>query len=484
MNLVLMSTTHNGLQTCLNRLNEYCKKWGLSINVSKTKVMIMEKGISINTNRAFSLSGEPIECVQSYNYLGMIINYNGTFKKSMEDRITKGTKCVHMVRNAISHYTNISTRLATTIFEKQVAPILTYGCPLWILPKSNNSLRISMRLDRYANVQVKKAVESLVGKSVNIEKSVIDRDTNTVTITLFTWEEKLDILKAIQNVPFTGIIDNPESEYEFNTDIDKVHTKMIKFSLGVSKYTSNTAVFKETGQIPVSVKAKILTAMYFHRFHSEVHEDNHYLLHAAFNCMKEYSHPWIDSVHYLFAKHGMSDLYNSITNRSVTKGRLKAILQRRLSDIYIQLINSKMQERPHLKLLHSLTQGTAFRKQQYLNVIDSPQTRIIYSRVRTNSSRLSPSPYLEISDTCDSCNVIKDFKHLLLFCNKTKTDRDKFMTTINELDYRINMDSETEGFYTSIMNMDWPNLSERNSLPSKNFPCISMDMLQIGAWFY
>ncbi len=26
--------------------------------------------------------------------------------------------------------------------------------------------------------------------------------------------------------------------------------------------------------------------------------------------------------------------------------------------------------------------------------------------------------------------------------------------------------------------------SERNSLPSKNFPCISMDMLQIGAWYY
>ena len=25
---------------------------------------------------------------------------------------------------------------------------------------------------------------------------------------------------------------------------------------------------------------------------------------------------------------------------------------------------------------------------------------------------------------------------------------------------------------------------ERNSLPSKNFPCISMDMLQIGAWYY
>ena len=167
--LVLMSTSHKGLQTCLDRLNEYCTKWGLSMNVKKTKTMIMEKGLSMNTDRNFSVAGEPVECVYSYKYLGIIMNYNGTFKKSMEDRITKGTKCVYMVRNAISHYTNISTRLATTIFDKQVTPILTYGCPLWILPKSNNVLKISTRLDRYANVQIKKFLESLIDRPLDIE---------------------------------------------------------------------------------------------------------------------------------------------------------------------------------------------------------------------------------------------------------------------------------------------------------------------------
>ncbi len=460
--LVLMSTSHKGLQTCLNRLNEYCKKWGLSINVNKTKIMIMEKGRSINTNREFSLSGEPVECVQSYKYLGVIINYNGTFKKSMEDRITKATKCVYMIRNAISHYTNISTRLATTLFDKQVAPILTYGCPLWSLPKSNNSLRISMRLDRYANVQVKNAVEGLVGQPVNIERSVIDRAKSTVTITLYTWEEKISILNAIHRTPFSGIIENPESEYEFGSNIDKVHARMLKFSLGVSKYTSNTAVFRELGQVPISIKAKMLTAMYFYRFYAEIHADNHFLLNAAFSCMKEYSDPWIDSVHYLFAKHGMSDLYKSIITRGVTKGKLKRLFLERLSDIYIQYNNSKMQEKPFLKDLYQLTEGKPYKKQNYLNVIASPQTRMIYSRIRTNSSKLSPSPYLETSDRCDSCNVTMDFKHLLLDCNKTMRERDKFINTIHNLNYGINTDSD--GFYHNIMNMDWPALSDEQKL--------------------
>ena len=40
--LVLMSTYQKGLQSCLNQLYDYCK-WGLSVNVKKTKCMIFGK---------------------------------------------------------------------------------------------------------------------------------------------------------------------------------------------------------------------------------------------------------------------------------------------------------------------------------------------------------------------------------------------------------------------------------------------------------
>ncbi len=67
--LVLMSTSQKGLQNCLNKLSDYCNKWGLCINTNKTKVMVMEKGFSRTTDRTFSISGEPIDCVQQYIYL-------------------------------------------------------------------------------------------------------------------------------------------------------------------------------------------------------------------------------------------------------------------------------------------------------------------------------------------------------------------------------------------------------------------------------
>ena len=41
--LVLVSETSSGLQNCLDRLQEYCDKWRLTINIKKTKTMVVEK---------------------------------------------------------------------------------------------------------------------------------------------------------------------------------------------------------------------------------------------------------------------------------------------------------------------------------------------------------------------------------------------------------------------------------------------------------
>ena len=41
---VIFSKSKTGLQNMLDKLNVYCKRWNLKVNVDKTKVMIFEKG--------------------------------------------------------------------------------------------------------------------------------------------------------------------------------------------------------------------------------------------------------------------------------------------------------------------------------------------------------------------------------------------------------------------------------------------------------
>jgi len=38
--LLLMSNNAQGLQASLNKLHKYCQQWGLSVNTTKTKILV------------------------------------------------------------------------------------------------------------------------------------------------------------------------------------------------------------------------------------------------------------------------------------------------------------------------------------------------------------------------------------------------------------------------------------------------------------
>ena len=41
--LVIMSTSAEGLQECLNKLATYCNKWKLQVNLKKTKIILFNR---------------------------------------------------------------------------------------------------------------------------------------------------------------------------------------------------------------------------------------------------------------------------------------------------------------------------------------------------------------------------------------------------------------------------------------------------------
>ena len=60
--LVLMSRSESGLQTLLNRLGEYCRKWRMEVNIEKTKAMkFSENGHKCKS--VFLYNGKPFENV-------------------------------------------------------------------------------------------------------------------------------------------------------------------------------------------------------------------------------------------------------------------------------------------------------------------------------------------------------------------------------------------------------------------------------------
>ncbi len=137
--LILVSKSAKGLQCCLDILQEYCTKWRLRVNESKTKIMAVGKSGS----ELIFFNNTLLDYVKEFKYLGIIISNNGKWNKAVNDRCEKSNRAVWLIRKAISVTSNINVKLALTLFDKMIAPIVLYGCDIWGAQEINKCIYVS-----------------------------------------------------------------------------------------------------------------------------------------------------------------------------------------------------------------------------------------------------------------------------------------------------------------------------------------------------
>ena len=75
---VLLADNQTNLQNALTCLADYCADWKLEVNTEKIKIVIFSKRKSRNPY-VFFFNGCIVTTVDSFKYLGTILNYNGSF---------------------------------------------------------------------------------------------------------------------------------------------------------------------------------------------------------------------------------------------------------------------------------------------------------------------------------------------------------------------------------------------------------------------
>ena len=90
---------------------------------------------------ALQYKGTTLKYDNCVKYLGLEITYNGKTNMAIKSRIAKAERatCINMCKQACSSVGNISVKLAMTLFDKQVAPILTYGAPILGISKQTDA---------------------------------------------------------------------------------------------------------------------------------------------------------------------------------------------------------------------------------------------------------------------------------------------------------------------------------------------------------
>ena len=127
---VILAENEEGISNALKAMENYCEKWKLDINCKKTKITIFSKEKCEVGNSNFQLKGENIEIVDEYKYLGVIMNYNGSFKMCQTQLCQQGRRAMYSLIAKCRKF-DLPIDLQLELFDAMVLPVITYGCEIW-----------------------------------------------------------------------------------------------------------------------------------------------------------------------------------------------------------------------------------------------------------------------------------------------------------------------------------------------------------------
>nr|KAG5703496.1 hypothetical protein BaRGS_020130 [Batillaria attramentaria] len=129
--LALLSHSHSQMQDKTTRLEATSAGTGLKINRKKTELM----KINTTANTPVTVGGEPIREVESFVYLGSVVDGQGGTDRDVTARIGKARAAMVMLKNVwASKVVSIRTKLR--IFNSNVKSVLLYGCETWRTTKT------------------------------------------------------------------------------------------------------------------------------------------------------------------------------------------------------------------------------------------------------------------------------------------------------------------------------------------------------------
>ena len=161
--LIIMSTTLEGLQKSLDALNGYCKKWKLNINYKKTKSMVFSKGNNIKKIN-LTINSNNIENTKEVKYLGISINSkNCSFMPTLSDLSSKANKAIYPLLSKIPiKLAPVKTMLK--LFDTCITPILLYGSEVWG-PFMNHDWK------KWDNTQIEKTHTQFLKRLLGVNRS-------------------------------------------------------------------------------------------------------------------------------------------------------------------------------------------------------------------------------------------------------------------------------------------------------------------------
>lgn len=130
--LALVSTSIAGLQAQMDVLRDYALRWGLTVNVEKTKAVIYRAvRAPVCSNPNLMYDGKSIEFVDSFKYLGIDLHCTQSFSDAGLPRKESGQRALPAMLRRCRELGIDDPLLQVKLFDALVQPVMMYAVEFW-----------------------------------------------------------------------------------------------------------------------------------------------------------------------------------------------------------------------------------------------------------------------------------------------------------------------------------------------------------------
>ena len=124
------------LDRSLEIVSNFSNRWRYSYNAKKSAIMVygesrsdFRKGFKY---REFAICREKVKETESYDHVGVKNCLFHDYKPRTEERLSKGRRALNAITSVGIKKRGISMNVCSTLFWSIIAPIVTYGCEVWV----------------------------------------------------------------------------------------------------------------------------------------------------------------------------------------------------------------------------------------------------------------------------------------------------------------------------------------------------------------
>lgn len=148
MNGARARTLNNRMNTYLDILNDYFRKWGLKLNLGKTDGIMIKgrRGRLYPNSRGFipslSIGGEAVRTSDRIKYLGVIFHEDFEYYRHIDYVLEKVRKVFYSYIGILRRRNALTNEVRLLVYRQIIRPLMAYAFPVWFGISSHQMERL------------------------------------------------------------------------------------------------------------------------------------------------------------------------------------------------------------------------------------------------------------------------------------------------------------------------------------------------------